>query len=201
MDFEPFGAGILPGGLRDPYEIKILICYLLDAMGGVLTRDQMNAIFQESRFVNYFDYAEALSALLSSGHVTEEAENALRVTDLGKSTAHTLKRSLPRSVRDKVVRIAMGLLARMRREAENTVEIHEASDGVVLTVKIHDIGSDLLSLDLFLPDRMQAEMAAELFLQDPSTLYKGVIALLTGDRETVRDLMSSREGKDSVEQM
>lgn len=44
-------------------------------------------------------------------------------------------------------------------------------------------------------------MAAELFLQDPSTLYKGVIALLTGDRETVRDLMSSREGKDSVEQM
>lgn len=123
-------------------------------MGGVLTRDQMNAIFQESRFVNYFDYAEALSALLSSGHVTEEAENALRVTDLGKSTAHTLKRSLPRSVRDKVVRIAMGLLARMRREAENTVEIREASDGVVLTVKIHDIGSDLLSLDLFLPDRM-----------------------------------------------
>ena len=125
----------------------------------------------------------------------------MRVTDLGKSTAHTLKRSLPRSVRDKVVRIAMGLLARMRREAENTVEIREASDGVVLTVKIHDIGSDLLSLDLFLPDRMQAEMAAELFLQDPSTLYKGVIALLTGDRETVRDLMSGREGKDSVEQM
>ncbi len=193
MDFEPFGVGIRPGGLRSSYEIKTLICYLLDAMGGSMTRDQMNTIFQEGRYVNYFDFIEALDSLLATGHVTEEPAGTLTVTDLGKTTAHILRRSLPRSVRDEVVRIAAALFVRLRREAENTVEIRDVPDGVILTVKIHDIGSDLLALELFLPDRLQAEMASSIFMEDPSVLYKGVIALLTRDRETVRDLLAVLE--------
>ena len=42
-----------------------------------------------------------------------------------------------------------------------------------------DIGSDLMSLKLFVPDKEQAEQIKERFFEDPARVYKGILELLT----------------------
>ena len=44
MDFDSFFAGIEPGGLKDIYEIKILV-YLLYSVKEPLTKEQIDAVF------------------------------------------------------------------------------------------------------------------------------------------------------------
>ena len=85
------------------------------------------------------------------------------------------------------------ILKLLRREKENRVEIEEKEDGYMLTLTITDIGSDLLRLSLFLPSREECEVVRRRFLNDPSLLYKGVLALATGDLETVGEILPSGE--------
>ena len=63
------------------------------------------------------------------------------------------------------------------------------SDGYKVTMCIADIGSDLMSLTLFLPREEDCEQVRERFYSDPASLYRGVIALLTGDDGTVRNIL------------
>lgn len=196
MAYEAFGKGIALGGLRDEYEIKILVCYLLNIVGPQLSMQQINEVFQQDGLVNYFDYAKAVADLKKTKHicpVNTEGDERFELTELGKSTVQTLERSLPRSVRDKVVKSAMKMMARIKREAENKVEIRKVSDGYIANLRILDIGSDLLEVNLFVPDQMQAEIIQKNFLRDPQLLYKGVIALLTGDLRAVGELMPTEE--------
>ena len=76
MAFNAFVGGIQPGGLTNDFEVKILICFLLDSLkknspGAALSDgeqpglsfDELNEIFQETGLVNYFEFAESMSEL------------------------------------------------------------------------------------------------------------------------------------------
>ena len=77
------------------------------------------------------------------------------------------------------------------RPAEDVLEeIRQAADGWLITLTIPDIGSDLLSLTIFMPTQQECEAIRRRFLNDPMLTYKGVFALLTGDTDTVGELVS-----------
>ena len=82
------------------------------------------------------------------------------------------------------------LLKQIRRQKENRVTIEKKEDGFVVTLTIPDIGSDLLSVSIFMPTRKECEAIQNRFLNDPMLVYKGVFALLTGDLNTVGDLVT-----------
>ena len=75
----------------------------------------------------------------------------------------------------------------------NKVEIRQVEDGWQITLTITDIGSDLMSVTIFMPTRDACERIRHRFLNDPMLTYKGVFALLTGDTKTVGELVSSQE--------
>ena len=85
------------------------------------------------------------------------------------------------------------ILTLVRRQRENQVEIKEVEDGWKVTLTITDIGSDLLSLTIFMPTRKECEAIRRRFLNDPMLTYKGVFALLTGDTQTVGELVESQQ--------
>ena len=72
-------------------------------------------------------------------------------------------------------------------------EILEKEDGWQISLTIPDIGSDLLSLSIFMPTRRECEAIRRRFLNDPMLVYKGVFALLTGDTRTVGELVESQQ--------
>ena len=85
MAFNAFVGGIQPGGLTNDFEVKILICFLLDSLkknspGAALSDgeqpglsfDELNEIFQETGLVNYFEFAESMSELEKTEHIRRQ---------------------------------------------------------------------------------------------------------------------------------
>lgn len=171
-------AGIGVGGMKDKYEIKILICYLLNNFNKPMTKDEINFIFQDEQIVNYFAFSEAFNELLKSKHiapVTVEGETCYEIRELGVDTAKSLASSLPQSVRDKVVTSAMELMARMKIERENEVKITECENGFKVTLIVHEVDFDIMQLELYAPDKVQAERIKDNFLKDPIKIYTGIM--------------------------
>ena len=117
MDNETIIPGIGVHGMTEKYEIKILICYLLNSVGKPLTMEQMNDIFQQEQVVNYFSFCDALKELIEDGHLQIASSGngeIYTLNPLGKETAQRLNRSLPRSLRDNIVETAMKMCIRDR---------------------------------------------------------------------------------------
>ena len=85
------------------------------------------------------------------------------------------------------------ILRLFRRQQDYRVEIAKKEDGFVVTLTIPDLGSDLLSLSIFMPTEKECEAIRKRFLNDPMLVYQGVFALLTGDLETVGSLLPSKQ--------
>lgn len=193
---EVFRAGVEPGGLTNDYEIKVLICYMLRELGGPVPVSVAIEVFVESGIGNYFEAASAAAGLVSSGHlkiISQKGEKCYQLTEVGENAAATFEKDLPRSVRDKAVDTAKRLLVIRERRAHNHVSVQKAEDGYLLTLTISDIGSDLLSITILLPDRKCCDEIQERFLQDPVVAYKGVVAVLTGSFENVGELLDTPE--------
>ena len=101
-DYE-IAADVAPGGLLEIYDVRILICYLLDSVDKPMTKDQLNHIFREERVVQYFTFSDALAQLVQDGHLSiqvKDGEEYYQLEPLGKGTAKRLQSVLSRAMRD-----------------------------------------------------------------------------------------------------
>ncbi len=201
MDFDSLFAGISPGGMTDGYEIKILICYLLDALKQPITKAQMDEVLQGNRFVNYFCYSGAYQELLKSGHISleeKDGEDWLILNQFGKDTAHNLQSSLPLSVREKVVTAGMDIIARMKRDRERETRIEPSKNGYTVHLRLHDGEVDLLRLAVFAPDQAQAELIRDRLSDHTAEIYQGMISLIIQDPDELATLAETmRKEKES----
>ena len=185
LDFDSFFAGIEPGGLKDIYEIKILVCYLLYSVKEPLTKDQIDAVLQGNHLVNYFSYATAYQELLESRHISEtqqDGKKVLQLNELGKDTAIALKSNLPLSLKNKVVSAGMEILSEMKMDKVRQVEVEKIDNGYIVRLVIHDDNLDLLDIKLFAPDEEQVEIIKQQFSGNTIDVYRGIISLLIKDR-------------------
>ena len=140
MDNETIIPGVGINGMTEKYDIKILICYLLDSIGKPLTMEQMNDIFQQEQVVNYFSFCDALKELIEDGHLriaNNDSGEIYSLNPLGEETARRLDRSLPRSLRDNIVTTAMNLLSKRKLESENEVIIEPYQNGLMAVSYTH----------------------------------------------------------------
>lgn len=197
MPGDGFIEGVEPGGLKDIGEIKVLICYLLKSVGKPLSFKSLNEIVQHDGLCNYFAFASALHELLVSGHVdiVKDGDTELyKNTSLGDETAELFERRLPASVREKAIGTAVKLLAKIKRESENRVEIEEnPSGGYNVICNSYDMGDTLMSIKLLVVDKEQADLIKKQFQSAPEIVYKGVLALMTGDTKTAAELIKPAE--------
>lgn len=178
-----FSFDVEPGGLRTTAEIKILICYLLKTVNTPLPRRLLDEVMQENGLANYFDAGQALAELLDNGSIqkTGDGEECYTVTEQGRNSADTLETTLSFSVREKAVGSAMRLLAKVKHERENRVEVQKVEGGYAVSCSVLDRNLELMTVRLLVADSLQAEMVREQFLKDPLTLYQHLLAMLTGD--------------------
>lgn len=196
MAFNAFVGGIQPGGLTNDFEVKILICFLLDSLkknspGAALSDgeqpglsfDELNEIFQETGLVNYFEFAESMSELKKTEHIrrqmTPDGEKEIFViTEVGSITAQTFQKTLPLTVREKTLETARHLTEVQKCMDEVDVNYHPVSDGYILQLTIRDIGSDLLNLNVFLPTEEECILVKEHIQNDPAEVYSRILTAL-----------------------
>lgn len=196
MEYNAFTEGVRPGSVTTSHEVMILICYLIERAGQPVSFKELNAALQGQELVNYFQFAETMESLRRTGHILPReyhGEPCFVLSEEGRQVSRTFEAGLPPAVRERSAKAMERILTLVRRQRENQVEIKEVEDGWKVTLTITDIGSDLLSLTIFMPTRKECESIRRRFLNDPMLTYKGVFALLTGDTQTVGELVESQQ--------
>lgn len=178
---DAFTAGVQPGGLNTLQEIRILLCYMLHTAGCPIERDAVTEILVGGGMANYFDTEDAIEELIRMGHLTEQ-EGTVAVTATGAQIGDSLAVRVPYTLRQRSADAALKLLKRRQVEQNNRVDIRRLEEGgYTVTCTVCDGQRDLLSVTLRVSDNQQAEQVKECFLSDPALLFRGNLAILTGD--------------------
>ena len=178
---DAFTAGVEPGGLNNLQEIRILLCYMLNTAACPIQRDAVTEILVGGGMANYFDTEDAIEELIRMGHLIEE-DRTIAVTKTGAQIGESLAVRVPYTLRERSAQAALKLLKRRRVEQDNKVDIRRLEEGgYAVTCTVQDGQRDLLSVTLWVSDNHQAEQVKECFLNDPALLFRGNLAILTGD--------------------
>ena len=183
--FDALNEGVAPGGLTNRGDIKMLICYMLKAVGQPVSKAMIGEVVQEEEIANYFEAMNAISELLEIGNLsetTEDGEEILSLTERGSNAVDVVQDDIPKTVRESAVKSLVHFLTRERNARENEVEITRLPDGGYnVTFKLMDRESPMMELTMYVADRDQAEILRNNFVDDPAKVYSAVLAALLGE--------------------
>lgn len=166
-----------PGGLSNINDVKILICRVLNELDNPISMADLTDGMLADGYVNYFDFAVAISDLCENGHVRRETEDGRTVyylTEDGKNADRMLGASLPLAVCEKVY--AGVLAARSGGRAVCNIEPHEL--GCFVSMRFVLGGRELFNVKLEAGDEMAAEDMKRNFLKNPHDVYISLIKLI-----------------------
>ena len=131
---------------------------------------------------DYFDFAECLSDLVRTEHLTLSADGLYAITDKGLRNSRICESSLPYSVRLRCDKNLAACNRHLRRKSQVKASTEKRPNGTY-TVRLElsdDMGS-VMDLRLAIPREDMAAMLTERFQKSPERLYG----------EIMRTLMSS----------
>ena len=183
MEIDATTAGVAPGGLTNRTEIRVLICYLLKAIGQPIPYNFLTDKLSAEGIANYFELCDAIINLEDNGHIISLVDSVGKksylISPSGADIADTLERTVPNVIRDRACSYIIKLLARVRNEKENEVIIAPAEKGFTVTCRAIDGDKVLMSVSILVPNEACAKTVRESFLNNPSeTFIKVTEALL-----------------------
>ncbi len=175
---DSFDYGVEEGGLRDISQVKILICYLLQTVGGSLPRHLLDEALQSDGLCSFWTISAALSQLLENGMILSQEKDGLvghTITEQGKACAAELETAIPLAVRERAVKRAAGLLAKAKAATQTQIQMEKGEDGYVVSFSVPDGNRELFTLRLSVADSLQAHYMKEKFLEDPTKIYRDIL--------------------------
>lgn len=165
--------------LNDLHLVKVLLCNLLSNLNKEVTPDELYEIAVGSEIVNYFYYNEAIDDLLKTGAIEQKRKNGkefISITPKGNYGAEELRRCVPKSVRDKILSVALKYFSKQKMSKEVECVIEQTKTGFYVNCKIHDIHEDILQMKLYSPKYEQALLIKEKIQSNPSEFYEKIIS-------------------------
>ncbi len=192
---KPFLQNVKVGGPTTIFDIKVMLCYLLNSLKTPISAEVLLDIIQSEQLVNYFEYESAMGELLKAGHIEkftdDTGEDFYKISENGAALVVDLESSLSMSLRSRAVRAALKVLSYKQNAEENNVTVTASENGgYFLSVEVPGMPEPLCKLKLYFPERLQAEMARDGFLDDPALVYAAILTALTGDKSTLIALLS-----------
>lgn len=171
------------GFIRGPLDTRLLILYILARTAFPIDEAQLLDLALCDEGVNYFQFTDALSSLKNTGHVVENEEGKLAITDKGRANGSICEDELAYSVRLRCDRSIAEENRKLRRSNQIRASLLEREDGPGVTVHMvmDDDTGNLLTLDMLAPDRKQGELLAAAFRQDAERVYNLLLTTLLGE--------------------
>lgn len=181
MERDASGAGVARGGLFSTAEIKILICYILNAINEPVPVEMLGNVLHYEGIANAFEVSDAIVSLSEKGQIisTDESEQTYTVTASGKNTAKTLKDSLSSVVKERAYLAVMKVFAKFKNAKDNRFEITHENGATYLSCSAIDGGKPFITVKLLITDEEQGNLIREKFLENPSAIYSKIIEMLT----------------------
>lgn len=175
--------------LTDKFEIKVFILYLLKNIKEPLEYSTVNDIVIQDGYVNYFDFSICFAELLESGQINEIKgdKNRYVISEAGSVAVENVETKLFNSVREKALRSALRLLAFYKDGSKITSLVEQSGNGYTLQCKIEDRNKTSLDLKVFLTEKYYADTLKCNFDNRAESIYKGILALLSGDVNFIFD--------------
>jgi len=180
LDKKAFLAGVVPGGLTKSKEIKILICYLLSAVGEPVSHSLLLFTLSKEGLVNYFECADAIGELLESGGI-ELDDDMYILTDTGRNIADNLFQSVPVSIRERALAQMDDSLKLQKNRGQHRTKIRKVESGYLVRCSLSDDFSELFTMELYAPSRRHALCIERNFIVHGEQLIRSVIEQLTAD--------------------
>ncbi|MBP3386973.1 MAG: DUF4364 family protein [Clostridia bacterium] len=169
--------------LSDKTEIKIYILSLLEVINEPLSYIRLNDITVHDGVVTGFEFADSFVELLRDGLVEKlDGEEETFKISLTGHTAIKKYESMYSGIMHKAARSANKLYYFYRTDVKSTAEIeYNADKSVMLNCNLKKGDETIFSLSLKLTDYAYAEKLKDNFNENNDNIYKGVLALLSGD--------------------
>ena len=166
------------GFIHDKLDIKMLVLYLMARLAAPVEFDQLTELSLCDAGVDYFDYAQSVSELVESGHLTLRDDH-YSITDKGRSNSAACESSLPYSVRHKCNQNLARVNTALRRNAQVRGEQRRNDDGsVVARMTLDDDGGNLMTIELLCPSTEQAGRLITAFRAKPERVYNEVLSAI-----------------------
>lgn len=186
----------VPGSISNIYEIKILICRILNEIRTKITKNQLNTVLQINETVNYFNFCQALKELLKSKHIIEKNDGEakyLYLTNLGKETANILNDNLSKHIVEKNIKLIKEFLKKEYENKGKKIYIKKKDDGYTVKLSLEETKSNLIDLELFCPTSKIAEKVKKQMELKTIDIYKAVLAVINNDKKTLMKIASNME--------
>ena len=183
------------GFIQDKLEIKFLILYVAARLIEPVPFAAMQELTIVDDGIDFFDFSECLSSLVSSGHLTLSDDGLYAITEKGLHNGKICETSLPYSVRlraDKHITIYNQAL---KRRAQIKSEVTPRPNGTY-TVTLSfcdDADESILKMELMVPKEIMAQDLAQRFQKNAEQLYTGVLNALFEEPKDTTAEKASRE--------
>ncbi len=173
--------------IRDKRNVKIFVLYLMQNINYPLDYVTINDIVMQNDYVLYLDFAESFHEMLDSGLVTEDCKSEdgdplYVVSEKGMMVANELHSEILTSLLDKSLECALRYLNFKKRGIRATSHIEERRDGkfeLVCMLKEKDVV--LMENRMVVDTLNRAKRMEDNFHDRPEVVYRGVMALLSGN--------------------
>lgn len=171
--------------LRDKNDIKIFILYLLNQINQPMEFSDINDIVVQDGLVGSIEFAECFAELLDLGNVLEivEAGKAYYlISDKGIHVAETLESELLGFIKNKSLKSALRLISFKNGGNHIETSCKARPDGKYdFSCRILQKNDKILEINLVVENEKQLELMRYNFNDRPEVIYRGVMALLTGE--------------------
>lgn len=171
----------MAGFIHNKLDIKLLILYLTSRLAGPVDFPTLTDLTMCDDGVDYFQYAEAVSELIESGHLLQDGE-LYTITEKGIRNISAGESSLSPVIRKRCDARLLPLNNALRRMAQVQGIIEETADGGwQVTLTLSDDASTLFSLELWAPSAESAQQIVRRFKAHPERIYNGIMGLLLNE--------------------
>ena len=170
------------GFIHDKLDIKLLVLYIMDRVAAPIDFATLTDLSLCDGGVDYFQFAEAASELLESGHLTQDGE-FYAVTDKGRRACAAGESSLSPVIRRRCDQRLAPLNQALKRKAQVRSELRPQAGGYDVCLMMDDDQGSLFSLTLLAPSREDGQRIADQFLRHPDRIYNGILGILLSEQE------------------
>lgn len=166
------------GFIRDKLDIKILTLYILNRLPCPVDTDTLTELVLCDNGVNYFEFIEALSELMKTGHALA-VDGKYAITPKGIRNSEEMESSLPYTVRLKAAEGAVRAARVLSRSAMVKTGHSLREDGsCTVSLSLSDGLGSILKLELLAGSEDQAKAMEKRFSKNAEGLYIRVAGLL-----------------------
>ncbi|MEA5039630.1 MAG: DUF4364 family protein [Clostridiaceae bacterium] len=177
------------GFIREERDIQYLILYALRFFPVAIPEgDLLDVVMIDDAF-GYFEFSTAFQKLLENklvAAVGDPGQEKYILTPKGAEVLDPMERELPASVRDRAEKAALRVLLMIRRNASiKTMHTQRPDGSFTVELRVCDGSEDQLRVELQALTRRQCELLEDHFRRNAESIYKEILALLSGSAGSV----------------